>query len=109
MQIKLDSMEQELAAIRQKTMMIELSKVDQTKKSSELLSHLEQANNELNEQISWNRELEMKISEMKKDKEEQVISWESSISKLKKNHQLIRKMKLMKNHLSQKILKLRKN
>ena len=86
LQDKIDQMETELYQIKQDKMNAELNRSVLARRNVEFSSQLEEAEANTFLQMTINDKLEARINEMRKEKEEQNISWESSIMRLKKKH-----------------------
>ena len=84
---KAEQIDQELQDVKQDKMYAELSRSDLARSHEQLVSHLEESQANAMAQSELNGKLEARLNELRKEKEEQMISWESSILKLKKRHQ----------------------
>ena len=82
-----EKMEQELMGVKQNKMYAELSRSELARSHEQYLTHLDESTANMVSQMELNSKLEIKLQEMRKDKEETMISWESTILKLKKKHQ----------------------
>ena len=86
LQKKVDGLEDELCLLKEETRETEFKASELARNKAELSTQLEDAEANTLKQISFNESLCAKINEMRKEKEEQDIAWESSILRLKKKH-----------------------
>ena len=84
---KAEEIDHELQDAMQDKMYAELSRSDLARSHEQLTSHLEESLANAMAQSELNGKLDARLNELRKEKEEQMICWESSILKLKKRHQ----------------------
>ena len=82
-----ERMEQDLMDVKQDKMYAELSRSELARSHEQYLTHLDESTANMISQMELNSKLDTKLQEMRKDKEETMISWESTILKLKKKYQ----------------------